>query len=46
MKVYAKNKDGQLLSGTVLNFTPEQYGNIKKEMQQHGAVSAVLVCVK
>lgn len=46
MKVYAKNKDGKLLTGTVKNFTPELYSKIQNEMRQHGAVSAVLVCVK
>lgn len=46
MKVYAKDKDGNLMTGTVKNFTPELYGKIQQEMRQHGAVSAVLVCVK
>lgn len=46
MKVYAKNKDGKLLTGTVKNFTPELYSKIQHEMRNYGAVSAVLVCVK
>ena len=46
MKVYAKDKDGKLLAGTVKNFTPELYSKIQQEMRQNGAVSAVLVCVK